>query len=101
MYDDELEALETVITGDVFNDDKTLLEESFDYSPLQVMPKLAVFPKNSADICTLVGYVSERKATQPELSITARSAGIDETGGPLNESIILDTGKYLNALVQL
>jgi FAD/FMN-containing dehydrogenase len=38
--------------------------------------------------------VAANKAVMPELSVTARSAGTDMSGGAINESIIVDFTKY-------
>jgi len=45
--------------------------------------------------------VSERKAAQPDLSITARSAGTDMSGGAINDSIIMDFNKYFTAITEV
>jgi FAD/FMN-containing dehydrogenase len=60
-----------------------------------------VFPKNNEDIKKLVKFVAENKILRqaqdkPALSLTARSAGTDMTGGPLTESIVLDFTKHFN-----
>ncbi|MBP6925978.1 MAG: FAD-binding oxidoreductase [Candidatus Pacebacteria bacterium] len=61
-----------------------------DWSLFSIMPSMVVAPKNSADIQTLVKLVSQYKKDNPELSVTVRAAGTDMTGGPLNNSIIVD-----------
>jgi FAD/FMN-containing dehydrogenase len=82
--------------GDIDDSPETLTKYSHDASLLEVRPKLVVFPKDSADIQALVKYVGEHKSEYPDLSITARAAGSDMSGGPLNESIILDVCRYLH-----
>ena len=89
------------IEGDIMADEATLVKYSRDASIFLVRPEAVVFPKNSDDIKKLVKWVSENKSAYPELSLTARAAGTDMTGGPLNESIILDTTKYLNQILEL
>jgi FAD/FMN-containing dehydrogenase len=87
--------LQSFLSGNVFKDEETLNSRSTDLGNCQIMPSLVVFPRHAKDVEQLVQYVAEHKAKAPQLSITARSAGIDITGGPLNDSIILDMSKYM------
>ncbi len=84
------EGLKKVVRGEVRDDAETLQEFSCDTSLFQVMPKAVVSPRDVEDVKALVRYVSEHKGADPSLSLTARSGGTDMTGGPLNESVILD-----------
>lgn len=88
--------LKKLIEGDVANDNETLLNFSHDTSLFEVKPSVVVFPKNESDVGKLVKFVAENKKNHPELSLTARSAGTDMGGGSINESIIVEFGKYLN-----
>ncbi|MBP7770641.1 MAG: FAD-binding oxidoreductase, partial [Candidatus Pacebacteria bacterium] len=69
----------------------------------RVVPQAVVRPLDAADICALVKFVAAKKAQDHKLDmhITARAAGTDMSGGPLNTSIILDTTAHLNRLVEL
>lgn len=87
------------IQGEVYADDATLDAYSKDASLFIVRPEAVIFPKNSADISEIVSYVSEHKKENPSLSVTARSAGTDMSGGPLNESIIVDFSKHINRII--
>src|SRR3989344_454336 len=87
--------------GDVFDDEETLLKYSRDAGFFFVKPKLVVFPKDSQDIGKLVSFVSENKRDNPDLSLTARSAGSDMSGGPLSESIIVEFDKYFNKVKEV
>ena len=94
-----VEELKKIIQGEVATDEKTLVEYSADASVFQVRPKVVVFPKDATDISALVKFVSSQKAHDPSLSLTARSAGTDMSGGPLNESIIVGFTKYMNRIL--
>lgn len=74
---------------------------SHDASLFEIRPEVVVFPKNSADIQALVRAVKREKAAKPGLSITARSAGTDMSGGAINDSIIVDFTKHLNNIIML
>lgn len=81
--------------GDVVFDDRIRTEYSTDASLLTVRPEGVLFPKDSEDIEKVVQFVKERKKDFPELSLTARAAGTDMTGGPLSSSLILDVSRYM------
>lgn len=94
-----IEELKKIVQGEVVTDEETLAEYSADASIFQVRPTAVVFPKDTADISALVKFVSDHKAQDPSLSLTARSAGTDMSGGPLNESIIVGFAKHMNQLI--
>lgn len=93
--------LQKKIQGELYADDATLEKYSHDASLFTVRPEAVVYPKDTADVQAVVRYVSEHKDTDPSLSVTARSAGTDMSGGPLNDSIIMDFTKYMNTLVSV
>ncbi|MEK9182773.1 MAG: FAD-binding oxidoreductase [Patescibacteria group bacterium] len=85
--------------GEVEDDEATLVKYSHDASLLEVRPKLVVFPKDSEDVKNLVKWVSENKEKYGELSITARCAGTDMSGGAIGESIIMDFTRHMTKLI--
>src|SRR3989338_1068127 len=92
--------------GEVDDSEETLSKYSHDASLLEVRPKLVVFPKDSEDVKNLVRWVSENKEKYlapvnggAGLSITARCAGTDMSGGAIGESIIMDFTRYMNKLI--
>ncbi len=96
MNSELIEELKSEIRGDVAVDDATLMEYSHDASLFEVKPKIVVFPKDQEDVENLVVFVNKHKKEHPNLSLTARSAGTDMSGGALSESIIVAFGKYFN-----
>ncbi len=91
--------LSKVVDGDINDDDNTLKFFSHDASIFEVMPKVIVAPKNVSDIERVVKFVNDNP--DQKLSITARSGGTDMTGGPLNQSIILNMLKYFNKIIEI
>jgi FAD/FMN-containing dehydrogenase len=85
--------------GDAKDNEETLVKYSHDASLLEVVPKLVLFPRDSEDVKNFVKWVSENKEKYPEISITARCAGTDMSGGAIGESIILDFTRYVNKLI--
>ncbi len=82
-------------TGDVDTTSATLEKYSEDTSIFKIRPSLVVYPKTVADLSTLIHYVHTRRG---ELSLTARSAGTDMSGGPLTSSIVVDFLRYFNRI---
>jgi FAD/FMN-containing dehydrogenase len=91
----------TGFTGDF--DDSAEAKEfySHDASMFELRPKLVVAPKDAADVERLVKVVSANKHKMPDLSLTARSAGTDMSGGAINDSIIIDFKKYFTKIEEI
>lgn len=103
--------LKNILKGDVVDDDKTLNEMSRDAGLFVVKPRVVVYPKDVEDIKKLVKFVNEKRGQQNStstklntskvdihnsISLTARAAGSDMSGGSLNESIIVNFTKYFS-----
>lgn len=87
------------LKGDMEDDEETLVKYSHDASLLEVRPEIVLFPKDSEDVKNLVKWVGENKNKYSNLSITARCAGTDMSGGAIGESMILDFTRYMNKLI--
>ncbi len=94
----DINEIKKIIGGEVLNDVETLKKYSRDASIFDVRPEVVVFPKDLGDVQNLVKYVGAQKKHNPNISLTARSAGTDMSGGPLNESIIADFAKYFSKI---
>ncbi len=90
-----------IIDGEVLEDKDSLQKYSRDASIFEITPKTIIYPKNTDDLKKIVNFVTENKATNQNLSLTARSAGTDMSGGAINDSIILDFTKYFNHLLEI
>ncbi len=95
--------LKKIVRGEVLDDAKSLDAYSRDASLFRVVPQAVVRPLDAADVAALVQFVAHKKQDNHKLDlhITARAAGTDMSGGPLNTSIILDTTAHLNRLQEL
>jgi FAD/FMN-containing dehydrogenase len=71
---------------------------SHDASMFELKPQLVVCPKNADDVEKLIKLVAKKKHSMPELSVTARSAGTDMSGGAINDSIIVDFNKHFTKI---
>ncbi len=87
--------------GDVDASNEKLEQYSHDASMFEIKPQLVVAPKNTADVEHIVKVVADHKGSQSGLSVTARSAGTDMSGGAINDSIIVDFNKYFTQITQV
>ncbi len=83
------------LSGDLSDDIEILKSYSHDASLFEILPALIVWPRDSVDIQKMVSIVNLYKKDYPDLSITVRAAGTCMTGGPLNNSIVVDITKYM------
>jgi FAD/FMN-containing dehydrogenase len=88
--------IKQIIKGDVESDYNSLEFYSHDASMFELTPELIVYPKDSQDLQGLVKFVATNKPHLPGLSITARSAGTDMSGGCIGQSIVVDFMRYFN-----
>lgn len=82
-------------TGHVDTSDETLARYSEDTSLFRIRPQAVVYPRTVNDLSVLVQFVKQYPG---ELSLTARSAGTDMSGGPLTNSIVVDFLRYFNQI---
>ncbi|MEA2701939.1 MAG: hypothetical protein QOE22_648 [Candidatus Parcubacteria bacterium] len=95
------ERLKKDMRGDVLADDASRLLYSRDTSVFMRMPEVVVFPKDTEDVSALVKAVGEAKKVGLPASVTARSAGTDMSGGPLNDSVVAVFTKYMNKVLEV
>ncbi len=98
MHKDEIQK---IIKGEVVNDTESLRKYSRDTSLFEKTPEVVVFPKDADDVSLVVKYVAEKKASGDNISLAARSAGTDMTGGSLTSSVSLVFTKFMNHIVSL
>jgi FAD/FMN-containing dehydrogenase len=84
--------------GEMDDQPATLDLYSHDASMFELRPQLVVKPKDGQDIEKLVRTVAERKKKDKNLSLTARSAGTDMSGGAINESVIVDFHEHFTKI---
>lgn len=92
------EELKSTLTGEVHADIETRTTMSRDTSIFTRTPSVVVYPKSADDVSRLVRVVQERKSKGESISVTARSAGTDMSGGPLTTSVLAVFTKYMNKM---
>jgi FAD/FMN-containing dehydrogenase len=85
--------------GEIESDAKARAKYSRDASLFKVVPQAAVFPRDASDVKTLVRFVNAN--AHLGISLTARAAGTDMSGGPLTESIVVDFTRHMNVICQI
>jgi FAD/FMN-containing dehydrogenase len=90
--------LEKKIKGEITFEDSDLELHAKDASLFYIKPKMVIYPKDKFDIVQIVKYIND--FGQEGVSLTVRAGGTDMTGGPLNDSIIIDV-KHLNRIGEL
>lgn len=92
------EELSKLVKGEVATDDVALTTASHDASLFELRPQAVIAAKDAEDIKKLVQFVNENRKSQPDLSLTVRSAGTDMSGGAVNTSIIIDVKPHMNTI---
>ncbi len=72
-----------------------------DTSIFERVPSLVAYPKDADDVSALVRATHDAKAKGEQVSVTARSAGTDMSGGPLTRSIVAVFTKYMNKVIEV
>ncbi len=97
MTIDELQkTLANAIKGDVTSNTGDRTKASRDTSLFTRMPELVAYPKDQDDVRTLVATVAHAKADGMPISLAARAAGTDMSGGPLTTGVVISFTKYMN-----
>lgn len=89
------------LAGEVVDDPEILARHATDASLFEVQPKLVVFPKNISDVEKLIQLVAQARAAGEAVSLTARAAGTDMSGGPLTQSVVVNFTKYFNHVLSI
>lgn len=92
---------QTGFTGELEDSAEKKEFYSHDASMFEIVPEVIASPKTSEDVQRLVKFVAEHKKDNPELSLTARSAGTDMSGAAINDSIIVDFNAHLTKLIKM
>jgi FAD/FMN-containing dehydrogenase len=87
--------------GDIDTSDESREFFSHDASLFELVPQAVVSPKNAADVRRLIAAVNESRGDIPDLSLTARSAGTDMSGGAITESVVVNFRKYFTKIQEV
>lgn len=99
--EDLKKALAGAMRGEVVDDAATLKKMSRDTSLFTRMPELVVYPKDAADVSAVVKEVRRARAAGADVSLAARAAGTDMTGGPLTTGVVVSFTKHMNHVLEV
>ena len=91
-------ALKGAMRGEVVDDAAVLTAASRDTSLFTRMPELVVYPVDANDVSEIVRVVGAERKRSAEISLTARAAGTDMSGGPLTTSVVVSFMKHMNKM---
>lgn len=84
------------ITGDLRADEYTRMLYSTDASLYQLMPHAVLIPRTSEDVITAVSLAAEHG-----LPVLPRAAGTSLAGQAVNEALVIDFSRHLDAIVEI
>lgn len=91
-------ALTNAMRGEVTSDKSARRAAARDTSIFERMPELVVYPEDAKDVAMLVKEVRALRGKGQEVSLAARAAGTDMTGGPLTDSVVVSFTKYMSRM---
>jgi FAD/FMN-containing dehydrogenase/Fe-S oxidoreductase len=84
------------VRGDVFTDVLHRVAYSTDASIYQIIPGCVVAPRDTADVVTVVKYVSTKG-----VPVVARGAGSGLAGEALCSGVVFDMARYMNKIISI
>lgn len=102
MDDHKSRLLALGFEGEIDSTNETRDFYSHDASMFEMVPQVVIFPKNSEDVKRAVNYVREsKKKHHHRISLTARSAGTDMSGGAINQSLVMSMTQHFNKIFEV
>jgi FAD/FMN-containing dehydrogenase/Fe-S oxidoreductase len=89
-------ALKRTLEGELYTDETTRKLYATDASAYREIPIAVCFPKNEADIATLIRFAAENKT-----SLIPRTAGTSLAGQVVGHGIVVDISKYFNRILEV
>lgn len=96
LEEDRFFLLRRLISGDVHTDELNRMLYAADASIYQQLPLAVVKPKHRDDCIELVRFAREH-----HLSLIPRAAGTSLAGQVVGDSIVVDTSRYMNNIVEI
>ncbi|AGB39996.1 FAD-binding and (Fe-S)-binding domain-containing protein [Natronococcus occultus] len=90
---DLVDALEQRVDGDVRFDEYSRELYATDASAYEMLPIGVVYPTDTADVAAVMRYCADR-----EIPVLPRGGGTSLAGQTVNEAVVLDFTRYMNAV---
>ncbi len=91
-------ALAGVMKGEVTSEEWARRSAARDTSLFERMPELVAYPKDADDVSAIIREVARARSAGAEVSLAARAAGTDMSGGPLTTGVVVDFMKHMNKM---
>ena len=101
MIGDLKKSLAKVMRGEVSDDAETLEKLSHDTSLFVRVPELVVYPKDAKDVGAIVKEVGRARQAGAPVSLAARAAGSDMSGGPLTTGVVVSFTEHMNKVIEV
>ncbi|MEM4780240.1 MAG: FAD-linked oxidase C-terminal domain-containing protein [Halalkalicoccus sp.] len=88
--------LDERVEGDVRFDEYSRQLYATDASAYEVTPIGVVFPRSTGDVAAVMSYCAER-----EIPVLPRGGGTSLAGQAVNEAVVLDLTRYMNAITDV
>ncbi len=94
-------ALTSAVRGEVSDDAARLAKLSRDTSLFTRTPQLVVCPEDANDVSAIVKEVGKARDAGADISLAARSAGTDMSGGPLTTGVVVSFTEHMNKVIEV
>lgn len=89
-------ALQGAMRGEVSDEEGARRLAARDTSLFERIPELVVYPRDAEDVGALVKEIRRAKEAGAPVSLAARAAGTDMSGGPLTRSVVVSFTEHMN-----
>jgi FAD/FMN-containing dehydrogenase/Fe-S oxidoreductase len=93
---DDLRLMDALIDGDLFTDTPRRLMYATDASAYRELPLSVCRPRHEADIIELVKFASAR-----DITLIPRAAGTSLAGQVVGRGIVVDSSRYMTAILEI
>lgn len=94
-------ALMSAMQGEVADDEAARKAASRDTSLFTRMPEMVAYPRDANDVSEIVRVVGAERERGTNISLAARAAGTDMSGGPLTTGIVVSFTKHMNHVFEV
>ncbi|MDB5244458.1 MAG: putative oxidoreductase [Parcubacteria group bacterium] len=101
MSDDLKKKLKEVVRGEVDDSEGARRQASRDTSIFTRMPELVVSPEDADDVSAIVKGVGHAREAGATISLAARAAGTDMSGGPLTTGVVVSFTPHMNRVLEV
>ena len=101
MIGDLKKSLAKVMRGEVSDDAETLEKLSHDTSLFVRVRDLVVSPKDAKDVGAIGKEGGRARQAGAPVSLAARAAGSDMSGGPLTTGVVVSFTEHMNKVIEV